>query len=350
MCITLCGNVLVSKRRPLHNAQGLSQNYKCLFLVSDRTICSEVVLVVENVNKMVAPPSRSWTCLPGENIKDFSRHHKGLVFSLISELTKYLTNAEKIDSTNLASVTEVKGFAAKNSCSSRVWRMDRIRSSTMWFSITHSRLSTKLAKKLKLRGMQAWMVVSGINSQESLNSLKISVKLKSTDPTNDERCLVERYLKEDYHVGSDVWLMLFGLTICIHISNHWSCSATAMPKWRYFSRHPTSRVTNSNNAPVAVRLLLGLVLSEPLSSNCLSSTCMRANLENVMLAYKVKRWYGIELFIAYKSVDFRSKTDNRPFDFSNKQLSTTVNVTKWECYGLKIFANFWTTTLCSTAA
>ena len=53
------------------------------------------------------------------------------------------------------------------------------------------------------------------------------------------------------------------------------------------------------------------VLSETLpSSSCLPSTCREANVEKV-IADQMKNWNDVDFFGAYKSVDSRSKSDNR---------------------------------------
>ena len=203
-----------------------------------------------------------------------------------------------VESTNVASVTDVK----------RLLQVIRVRiepDERIEYALalcdsasTHSWLSAKLAEMLKLKGTPVQMNVSGISSQESLSTLAVSVKLKPTDPTSDECSLVEPFLKEDLHVGSDVIDVACLQDKYPHLQplepQRYSYAEVekiigqdafhAIRPLEYF-------VTDSKNAPVAVRLPLGWVLSGPLpSSSSLSSTCFRANVENVLLADQVKRW------------------------------------------------------------
>ena len=152
-----------------------------------------------------------------------------------------------------------------------------------------------------------------------MSILAVSVKLKSTDPTSDECYLVEPFLKEDLHVGLDVIDVACLQDKYPHLQplkpQRYSYAEVEMviDQDTFHAIRPLEYfVIDTKNAPVAVRFPLGWVLSGPLpSSSCLSSTCLRANIENVKLADQVKRWYDIESFGAYQSVDSRSKADNR---------------------------------------
>ena len=81
---------------------------------------------------------------------------------------------------------------------------------------------------------------------------------------------------------------------------------------------------NEKRSTVAVRLLIGWVLSGPLpSSSCLTSTCFKVNIEHDNeLASQVKSWYDIESFGANKQVDSKSAVDARAHEMLE---STTIH-------------------------
>ena len=62
---------------------------------------------------------------------------------------------------------------------------------------------------------------------------------------------------------------------------------------------------DEKRSPVAVRLLIGLVLSGSLPyRSCLTSTCFKVNIEyDKVVAIQKKSWYDIESFGADKQVD-----------------------------------------------
>ena len=81
--------------------------------------------------------------------------------------------------------------------------------------------------------------------------------------------------------------------------------------------------SDRKNAPVAVRLPLGWVLSGPLpSSSGLYSTCFKAVASNKEvdseLADQLRSWYDIESYGAYKQVDSRSAADARALEILEK--------------------------------
>ena len=70
--------------------------------------------------------------------------------------------------------------------------------------------------------------------------------------------------------------------------------------------------SEDRNAPVAVRLPIGWVLSGPVpSTSAMVSTCFRANTEVSLLADQVRSWYETESFGTYIQGDTRSKADQR---------------------------------------
>ena len=59
----------------------------------------------------------------------------------------------------------------------------------------------------------------------------------------------------------------------------------------YFKSEP-----DTNTLPVAVRLLIGWVLSGPMATSTgFLSTCFKCNIDVTELARQIKRWYEIEL-------------------------------------------------------
>ena len=167
--------------------------------------------------------------------------------------------------------------------------------------------------------MSVQITVSGINSQETLATLAVKVKLKPADIESDESFDLEPFLKKDLHVGSDVIDVASLQEVYPHLQPlkplRYSYAEVEMiiGQDAFHAIRPLEYfVTDAKNAPVAVRLPLGWVLSGPLpSTSCLSSTCFRANVDNAILADPVKSWYDIESFGAYKSVDPRSKAGSR---------------------------------------
>ena len=134
------------------------------------------------------------------------------------------------------------------------------------------------------------MTVSGINSEESYSALAVGVKLKQSDWTSDECYLVKQFLTEDLHVCSDVIDVACFQDKYQHLQplelQRYSNAEVEMFTGQdsFHAIRPLEYfVTDSKNAPVVIRPL-GWVLSGPLpSSSCISLTCFRANVENVML-------------------------------------------------------------------
>ena len=76
----------------------------------------------------------------------------------------------------------------------------------------------------------------------------------------------------------------------------------------YHAIHPLDYFSaEEKRSPVAVRLPIGWVLSGPLtSSSCLTSTCIRANIEHDNeLPSQVNLWYDLKSFEAKKQVNSR---------------------------------------------
>ena len=132
------------------------------------------------------------------------------------------------------------------------------------------------------------MTVSGINSQETLATLAVKVKLKPADIESDESFDIELFLKKYLHVGSDVIDVASLQEVYPHLQPlkplRYSYAKVEMiiGQDAFHAIRPLEYfVTDAKNAPVAVRLPLGWVLSGPLpSTSCLSSTCFRANVDN----------------------------------------------------------------------
>ena len=165
------------------------------------------------------------------------------------------------------------------------------------------------------------MSVSGINSQGTLATLAVKVKLKSADIESDECFDIEPYLKKYLHVGSDVIDVASLQEVYAHLQPlkplRYSYAEVEMiiGQDAFHAIRPLEYfVTDAKNAPLAVLLPLGWVLSGPLSSGlCPFSTCFRANVDNAILADQVQSWYDIEPFGTFRSVDLRSKADSRAF-------------------------------------
>ena len=97
---------------------------------------------------------------------------------------------------------------------------------------------------------------------------------------------------------------------------------------------------DSKNAPVAVRLPLGWVLSGPLPSTFgLFSTCFKAVTSNKdadsELGDQLRSWYEMESYGAFKQVVPSSAADARAKRYSTERPTTMDCVIKWVWYGLK---------------
>ena len=189
---------------------------------------------------------------------------------------------------------------------------------------SHSWISANLATKLNVHGTPTKLTVHGINSNQVVDTQLVELKL--TPVHSGGSCspfVVKPYIREDLKVGTDTIEVELLKTKYPHLQpislKRYSYADVEMILGQdvFHSIRPLEYFdSDRKNAPVAVRLPLGWVLSGPLpSSSGLYSTCFKAvacNKElDSELADQLRSWYDIESYGAYKQVDSRSAADAR---------------------------------------
>ena len=188
---------------------------------------------------------------------------------------------------------------------------------------SHSWISESLANKLKVKGKPQKLTVNGINSQEVIDTQSVELKLTPVNPSGSCSTFdVTPFVRKNINVGSEVIDVDHLKTQYPHLE------PVALSKYSYgdvevilgqdvfHSIRPLEYFqSDRRNAPIAVRLPLGWVLSGPLpSTSGLVATCFKAvtHSENDSeLADQLRSWYDMESFGAMKQVDPRSANDAR---------------------------------------
>ena len=191
------------------------------------------------------------------------------------------------------------------------------------FAFSHSWISEKLATKLNLKGLPTKLTVHGINSQQVVGTEIVELKL--TPVHSGGSCStfdVKPYVRKTLHVGNDVIDVDYLKTIYPHLGPFFLKTYSygdvemilgqdvfhSIRPFEYFE-------SDRKNSPIAVRIPLGWVLSEPLpSTSGLVSTCFKVVTQSEsdsQLADQLRSWYEIESFAAKKQVDPRSAADAR---------------------------------------
>ena len=183
---------------------------------------------------------------------------------------------------------------------------------------SHSWVDKSLAESLSLNGAPVKIIPNGINFSETVDTEQVAAQIISViNP--DFSIDISPYVKNDLSVGSDridittlkqkfphlepIKPMVYSYSDVQIISGQ--DAFRAIRPIEYFE-------SEDRNAPVAVRLSISWVLSEPVpSTSAMVSTCFRANTEDFLLADQVRSWYETESFGTYIQVDTRSKADQR---------------------------------------
>ena len=188
---------------------------------------------------------------------------------------------------------------------------------------SHSWISSELADKLDVRGTPTKLTVHGINSNKVVDTQMVELKL--TPVHSGGSCssfTVKPYVRDQLTIGNDVIDVDELKTRYPHLE------PIALSKYSYTDvkmilgqdvfhaiRPLEYFESDRRNTPVAVRLPLGWVLSGPLPSTTgLFSTCFKAVTQkehDCTLSDRLRSWYDIESYGAYKQVDSRSATDAR---------------------------------------
>ena len=192
---------------------------------------------------------------------------------------------------------------------------------------SHSWISAILATKLNVHGTPTKLTVHGINSNQVVDTQLVELKL--TPVHSGGSCspfVVKPYVREDLKVGTDTIDVELLKTKYPHLQpislKKYSYADVEMILGQdvFHSFRPLEYFdSDRKNAPVAVRLPLGWVLSGPLpSSSGLYSTCFKAVASNKELdselADQLRSWHDIESYGAYKQVDSRSAADARALE------------------------------------
>ena len=192
---------------------------------------------------------------------------------------------------------------------------------------SHSWISANPATKLNVLGTPTKLTVHGINSNQDVDTQLVQLKL--TPVHSGGYCspfVVKPYVREDLKVGTGTIDVELLKTKYPHLQpitlKKYSYADVEMILGQdvFHSIRPLEYFDfDRKNAPVAVRLPLGWVLSGPLpSSSGLYSTCFKAVASNKELdselADQLRSWYDIESYGAYKQVDSRSAADARALE------------------------------------
>ena len=234
-----------------------------------------------------------------------------------------MSNERSVESSGMPSVADVKGLLQvtevellANGRSEKVLALPGVKSDS-W-------ISANLATKLNIHGTPTKLTVHGINSNQVVDTQLVELKL--TPVHSGGSCspfVVKPYVREDLKVGTDTIDVELLKTKYPHLQpislKKYSYADVEMILGQdvFHSIRPLEYFdSDRKNAPVAVRLPLGWVLSGPLpSSSGLYSTCFKAvacNKElDSELADQLRSWYDIESYGAYKQVDSRSAADAR---------------------------------------
>ena len=226
--------------------------------------------------------------------------------------------------TTLSSVTDVKGLLQntelKLTISSGTSTTALVLCDT---ACSNSWVSYSLAAKLGLQGTTLKLNVNVINTEELIDTKCVQLTVTPHKNQDFEAFTVPPYVKETSNVGSDIIDVKSmqetypHLAVLITLKYSYGNIERIIGQDVYHAIRPLEYFAAIEKcSPFAVRLPRGWVLSGPLpSSSRLVSTCFKANFgQNYELACKVKSWYEMESYGAYKQVDPRSAADARAQD------------------------------------
>ena len=185
---------------------------------------------------------------------------------------------------------------------------------------SHSWVSSELAKSLHLKGTSLNLTVNGMNTQETISTEAVQVKLTPIGENTCSSFELLPYVKENLRVGSDkidivaLQYKYPHLSVLLPKSYDYANVDMILGQDAYHAIRPLEYFeTNSKSSPVALRLPLGWVLSGPMpSASGLMSTNFKAVVEHDSeLATQIKSCYDMESYGAVKEVDPRSASDRR---------------------------------------
>ena len=296
--------------------------------------------------KLVAESKLCFSCLqPDHSFRNCSRSLKCSKEGCNSSHNTLLHGADRVfpirettqetqkSKTHLKqSVTENASFSASATGVKGLLQISRLSVSAQERSVntlalcdsacSHSWISADLSKKLGLTGKPLRLTVSGINTQEIIDTTQVKIRIASCDKENDFALEIAPFVKNDINVGTDTIdvnqlqreyphlapLSLQNYTYSdVHVILGQDAFAAIRPIEYFDCEQP--------NTPVAVRLPIGWVLSGPMkSSTCLLSLCFKVNNSDFDLSEQIRSWYEMDSFAAYKQVDLRSQSDQRALE------------------------------------
>ena len=187
---------------------------------------------------------------------------------------------------------------------------------------SHSWISSELASKLDVRGTPTKLTAHGINTNKVVDTQMVELKL--TPVHSGGSCssfIVKLYVRDQLSIGNNVIDVDNLKTRYPHLE------PIALSKYSYadvkmilgqdvfHSIRPLEFFeSDRRNTQVAVRLPLGWVLSHLPSTTGLFSSCFKAVTQkehDCTLSDRLRSWYDIESYGAYKQVDSRSAADAR---------------------------------------
>ena len=214
--------------------------------------------------------------------------------------------------TTMSSVTDVKGLLQETELhlvnSSGLDTKALVLCDT---ACSNSWVAGSQADRLGLFGKALKLSVKGFNTEEVVDTRVHEVTVKPRDHQDCDSFTISPFVKESLNVGSDI----INLQALQETYPHLAVLDPATYSYKdiemilgqdvYHAIRPLEYFSaDEKRSPVAVRLPLGGVLSGPLpSSSCLTSTCIKVNIEHDKeLAIQIKSWYDIESFGANKQV------------------------------------------------
>ena len=235
-----------------------------------------------------------------------------------------MANEQVDESSGLPSVTDVKGLLQITEVELHSNENSKKVLALCDSACSHSWISARLARKLKVHGVPTNLTVHGINSHQVVETQMVELKLTPVHSSGScSPFAIKPYVRENFSVGTDTIDVVYLKTKYPHLEpislNKYSYADVDMILGQdafHFIRPLEYFESNSRNAPVAVRLSLGLVLSGPLpSTSGLFSTCFKAVTTNKdadsELGDQLRSWYEMESYGAFKQVDPHSAADAR---------------------------------------
>ena len=228
------------------------------------------------------------------------------------------------ESSGLASVTNVKGLLQITEVELHSAGESKKVLALCVSACSHTWISASLASKLKVQGTPMKLTVHGINSQQVVDTQMVELKL--TPVHSGGSCspfTIKPYVRDNLSVGTDTIDVDRMKTKYPHLEpvplHKYSYADVDMILGQdvfHFIRPLEYFDSDCKNAPVAVRLPLGWVLSGPLpATSGLFSTCFKAVTSNEdadsELVDQIRSWYDMESYGAMKQVDSRSAADAR---------------------------------------